>query len=146
MKGGEYVTKKIWLCLVVVSTLAFFTGITAYACGNNCKGGGKNYCSLAVEGAKVETGTIPNGIAVMITSDDPEVVKQVQERTANCKCEKKKNITCEVTNVANGVTILIISDDPDVVKEIQEHQADCLKNCQKKCAGKMSGCCKHGTK
>ena len=143
-------TKKIWLCLVVALSLVFLTGIIAYACGNH---GGKASCPMGMKGAKVETSNIPNGIAVIISSDDPDVVKQIQDRTANCKCERKKNTRCEVTNVDNGATILVTSDDPDVVKDIQEHQADCMKNCQKecskeclgarkggKCCGYMSGC------
>jgi TusA-related sulfurtransferase len=133
------VTKKILVSLVVALTLVFLTGWAAYACGNH---GEKDCCPIGVKGAKVEATNIANGITVTITSDDPEVVKQIQEETANCKCEGKKKAKCEVTNVANGVTILITSDDPKVVKKIQEHQANCLKNCPKECCGShKSGKC-----
>ena len=128
MKGGEYVTKKIWLCLVVVSTLVFFTGITAYACGNNCNSGAKTHCPIAMKGVEVEATNIANGVVLRITSDDPEVVKQIQEHKANCSCSGMKDVKCEVTNMVNGVTITITSEDPEVVKQIQERRANCLKN------------------
>lgn len=128
-------TKKIWLSLMIALTFVFFIGLAAYACGNH---GGKASCPMGVKGAKVETTNLANGITVAITSDDPEIVKQIQERAANCKCEGKKNAKCEVTNVAKGVTMTITSDDPKVVKKIQEHRTDCLKNCPKECS---KNCC-----
>jgi len=133
------VTKKIWLSLVIVLTFVFLTGLTAYACGNHDNNGTKGNCPMAVEGAKVEVTNIANGITVQITSDDPEVVKQIQECAANCKCEGKKNVKCEMTNVANGVTMTITSDDPKVVKKIQERRANCLKNCHKGCSKQCLG-------
>lgn len=136
-------TKKILVSLVVALTLVFLTGLAAYACGNH---GGKGSCPMGVKGAKVEATNIDNGITVNITSDDPEVVKQIQECAANCKCEGKKKVKCEVTNIANGVTMAITSDDPKVVKDIQEHRANCLKNCHKECpkdcwGGRKNGKC-----
>jgi TusA-related sulfurtransferase len=142
MKGGDKVTKKIFLSLMLALTFVSLIGLIAYACGNH---GEKGSCPMGMKGAKIETTNIANGITLTITSDDPEVVKQIQECAANCKCEGKKDAKCEVTNVSNGVTMTITSDDPKVVKKIQEHKANCLKNCQKECAGKMSGCCKRGT-
>jgi len=122
------VTKRIWLSLAVALTFVFLTGLAAYACGNHGDSGAKTHCPIAMKGVKVEATNIANGVMVKITSDDPEVVKQIQERKANCKCKGMKDVKCEVTNIVNGVTIRITSDDPDVVKQIQECRANCLKN------------------
>lgn len=150
MKGGDKVTKKIWLSLVLALTFVFLIGLSAYACGNH---GEKSLCPMGTKDAKIEANNIVNGIAIQITSDDPEAVKQIQEQTANCKCEGKKDAKCEVTSISNGAILTITSDDPDVVKKIQEHKANCLKSCPKecpkeccgsrksgKCCGYMSGC------
>ena len=121
-------TKKILLGLVIVLALAFLTGLSAYACGNNGNSGAKTHCPIAMKGVEVEATNIANGVVLRITSDDPEVVKQIQERKPNCSCSGMKDVKCEVTNMVNGVTITITSEDPEVVKQIQEHRANCLKN------------------
>ena len=121
-------TKKIWLSLMIAFTFVFFIGLAAYACGNNGNGGTKTHCPIAMKGVEVEATNIANGVVLRITSDDPEVVKQIQERKANCSCNGMKNVKCEVTNMVNGVTITITSEDPEVVKQIQERRANCLKN------------------
>ena len=151
MKGGDKVTKKIWLSLLVVFTFVCFSGLVAY-------GGGEGQCPAALKDAKVEVTNLDNGITVQITSDNPEVAKAIQKHKGDCKCEGLKDAKFESKKVDNGVIITITSKDPEVVKQIQEQQANCFKNCQKecsiecqgktsgKCAGKMSGCCRKGTK
>jgi TusA-related sulfurtransferase len=125
------VTKKIWLSLLVVIVFVIFASWVAYACGNQSSCKGKDNCPVAMKDAKVEVTNMDNGIMIQITSNDPEVVKQIQERTANCKCGGGKDANCEVTKIATGATLRITSDDPEVVKLIQERQANCMKNCQK---------------
>lgn len=151
--------KRIWLSLGLVLTFVLLAGLIAYPYGNHGNNGGKNHCSLAMKGVKVETTNIANGITMKITSDDPEVVKQIQEYKANCKCERMKGVQCEVTKLSHGVTVTITSDDAEVVKEIQKLQSCCMKNCPKecykeclgahksgKCPGHMGGGCQHGHK
>lgn len=132
-------TKKIWLSLLVVFTFVCFSGLVAY-------GGGKGECPAAMKDAKVEVTNLDNGITVQITSDNPEVAKAIRKHKGDCKCEGLKDIKFKSKKVDNGVILTITSKDPEVVKQIQERQANCMKNCQKECAGKMSGCCKRGTK
>lgn len=155
MKGGDKVTKRIWLSLLVVFTLVCLFGSVANACGN-C--GGKGNCPAAMKDAKVEVSNIDNGITVQITSDNPETAKAIQKHKGDCKCKCTKDTKFESKKVDNGIILTITSKDSEVVKQIQELQANCFKNCQNqsttacpgkmsgKCAGKMSGCCKKGTK
>jgi len=122
------VTKKSLLSLLAVLTIVFLTVLTAYPCGNNSHNGKEAFCPKAMKDVKIEATNIANGVTVKITSDNPEVVKQIQEHKANCQHNGMKNSKVEVTNIANGVTIKITSDDPEVVKQIQEHRANCQKN------------------
>jgi TusA-related sulfurtransferase len=138
VKGGDKVTKKVLLSLMVVLAVGFFIGLTTYACGNNGHNG--KDCPMGMKDAKFEVNKIDNGITITITSDKPEVVKQIQEHQANCKkdCQHNgmKDAKVEVNNLDNGVSVKITSDNPEVVKQIQEHQANCLKNGNKECAKK----------
>ena len=155
MKGGDKVTKKIRLSLLLVVALVSFYGLMAYACGN-C--GGKGNCTAAMKDAKIEVSSLDNGITVQITSDNPETIKAIQKCKGDCKCDGMKDVKFKSKKVDNGIILTITSKDPEVAKLIQDKQADCFKNCQKegstgctgkmngKCTGKMSGCGMKGTK
>ena len=151
-------TKKVWLSLLVIFMLVCFSGLVAYACGNNPNCGGKDQCPPMMKDAKVEVTNLDNGITVRITSDNPEVAKAIQKHKDNCKCEGLKDVKFKSKKVDNGISLTITSIDPEVVKQIQEHQANCMKTCQKegstacpgktsgKCPGKMTGCGMKGAK
>jgi TusA-related sulfurtransferase len=158
MKGGDMVTKKVWLSLLVIFMFVCFSGLVAYACGNNPNCGGKDHCPPMMKDAKVEVTNLDNGITVQITSDNPDVAKAIQEHKDNCKCEGLKDVKFKSKKVDNGIILTITSKDPETVKQIQEQQANCMKNCQNqsstacpgktsgKCPGMMTGCPKSRTK
>lgn len=64
---------------------------------------------------------IDNGIIKTITSDDPEVVAHIQERSAQNmpKDPDKNSIQKTVENIANGVKITITSDTEEGVEHLQ---------------------------
>ena len=128
MKGGDKVTKKNLLTLVIVLAFGLFYGLSVYACGK------KDNCPMGMKDAKVEVNNIANGVEVKITSDNPEVVNKIQEHKANCQHDGLKDAKSEVTSISNGVLIKITSDNPEVVKKIQEHKANCLNNGHKECS------------
>ena len=150
MKGGDKVTKKNLLILVIVLAFGLFYGLSVYACGK------EDNCPMVMKDAKIEVNNIANGVEVKITSDNPEVVNKIQEHKANCQHDGLKDAKSEVTSISNGVLIKITSDNPEVVKKIQEHKANCLNNghkegfkgCQEahksgKCVGHETSGCNH---
>ena len=136
-------TKKIWMSFLILLAFVLFSGLAVYACGTAPN------CPMGMKDAKVQVSNISSGVEIKITSDNPEVVKKIQEFKATCQHDEMKNAKFEVSNMANGVTVKITSDSPEVVKKIQQHEASCQKNghagCSKNCqeAHASGGCTGH---
>lgn len=86
MKYAKLIKSLFIVCIVIV----VFVGATAAKKD-------KNKCCKWMKDAKVEVSNIENGIIVKITSDNPELVKKIQEcdhrwknwdKSAKCKYKK----------------------------------------------------------
>ena len=94
--------------LIRFTVLAFFVfGVVNTVAGAEPEKKGKPGCMFhmdSMKDAKYEVTNTPDGVIIKITSDKPDVVKQIQETTARCHeahksgdhkmCPMKKDSTC----------------------------------------------------
>ncbi len=141
---------KAFRVLALVVVLAF-AAVTPLLAGGAC-------CSKDQAVSK-EVQNLPNGVKISLTSSDPKVVAQLQDKTAACGKEKCKDcplhaegVTRTVEKIANGVVITATSFDSQLVAAVQKHaagmtNAGCSKStdkasCCSKGEAKGSGCSK----
>jgi hypothetical protein len=90
----------ISLAVITLFGVGVFNAVNSAEPGNK----GKPSCMFHMDGmkdAKYEVTNTPDGVIIKITSDKPDVVKQIQEKTAKCqeahKSSNHKNI-CPMKN------------------------------------------------
>ena len=75
--------------LIRIAVLAYFIlGVVSTVMGAEAEKKGKPHCIFHMDGmkdAKYEVINTPDGVTMKITSDKPEVVKQIQETMAKCR-------------------------------------------------------------
>jgi hypothetical protein len=75
--------------LIRFTVLAFFVlGVVNTVNSAEPENKGKPSCMFHMDGmkdAKYEVTNTPDGVIIKITSDKPDVVKQIQEKTAKCQ-------------------------------------------------------------
>lgn len=92
---------------------------------------------------------LPNGVKITLTSSDPKVVAQIQNKTETCGKEGCKDcpmhaegVNRTVEKIANGVVITATSADAQVVSALQKHVAGMSAGCNKSSA--KASCCSKG--
>jgi len=63
---------------------------------------------------------IANGVVKTITSDDTDVVAQIQSRGVE-NAPRNENVTRTVENLSNGIKVTTTSDDSEIVERMQNY-------------------------
>ena len=63
---------------------------------------------------------IDNGIEIVVTSDDPEIVAKLQSRKG--RSPRNEVITRTKVNLENGIKITVTADDEELVEKIQKRK------------------------
>lgn len=84
-----------------------------------------------MEGVEHNVTKLSNGLRVVMTSDDSEVVTKLQEQATNRseRAQNRENVNVTVTNLSNGVQIDTTTTDAEILEKMHE-KADrkALKN------------------
>ena len=116
-------SSKIIALFLVLSLLAVF----AFAAG--CCGGGN--CCMKIKNDKITAANIADGVVITHTGANPDAIKAIQAKLAECAkskdccvCCGMKDVTREVKNTDTGATMTVTIKDAAKVKDLQAKIAD----------------------